>query len=231
MVTRPEPGAGRTAVELAARGFQPILLPLSATVALPVETGTVFGDAVAVAVTSANAVRHAPKELIARLAALPCHAVGARTAEAARAAGFSSVSEGSGDAGALADRIAAMLAGRTVIYLCGRVRLPGFEERLRAAGVGVRPIETYDTVALDHAGYDIAARLGRCPVGAVLLYSARAAEAVRDLMKRPDLEPFFAKTMFLCMSARVAAALGGIPPANVRVATEPNEDALLSLLG
>src|SRR5882757_8304646 len=72
LVTRPEPGASRTAIRLEAQGFQPVLLPLTETVMLPVETKTISG-VVAVAVTSANAVRHAPKELIAALAALPCH--------------------------------------------------------------------------------------------------------------------------------------------------------------
>ncbi|TIW37543.1 MAG: uroporphyrinogen-III synthase, partial [Mesorhizobium sp.] len=83
LVTRPEPGASRTAQRLLDQGFQPILLPLTETVALPVDADGVANNAVAVAVTSANAVRHAPKEIIAALAGLPCHAVGKRTAEAA----------------------------------------------------------------------------------------------------------------------------------------------------
>ncbi|WP_292579699.1 uroporphyrinogen-III synthase, partial [Mesorhizobium sp.] len=85
-------------------------------------------DAVAVAVTSANAVRHAPKALVASLAELPCHAVGKRTAEACRAVGFLSVAEGPGDAEALADAIAGGLAGKAIVYLCGRVRFPVFEQ-------------------------------------------------------------------------------------------------------
>ena len=117
-------------------GFQPILLPLTETVALPVDAGAVADNAVAVAVTSANAVRHAPKELIAALAALPCHAVGKRTAEAARAAGFLSVSEGPGDAEALADALAGGFPARRSSISCGRVRFPAFEARLQA---GRRP--------------------------------------------------------------------------------------------
>ncbi|TIX52492.1 MAG: uroporphyrinogen-III synthase, partial [Mesorhizobium sp.] len=37
LVTRPEPGASRTAQRLLDQGFQPILLPLTETVALPVD--------------------------------------------------------------------------------------------------------------------------------------------------------------------------------------------------
>ncbi|MGB5801993.1 MAG: hypothetical protein WBG88_17980, partial [Mesorhizobium sp.] len=36
LVTRPEPGAAGTAKRLAALGFEPVLLPLTQTVALPV---------------------------------------------------------------------------------------------------------------------------------------------------------------------------------------------------
>ena len=87
-------------------------------------------DAVAVAVTSANALRHAPSGLIERLASLPCHAVGTRTAAHASKAGFFSVREGPGDAAALADQIARQFGEATLAYLCGRVRMPDFERRL-----------------------------------------------------------------------------------------------------
>ena len=163
-------------------GFQPILLPLTETVALPVDADAAATDAAAVAVTSANAVRHAPKELIAALAALPCHAVGNRTAEAARAAGFSVGQRRSGRCrgAGRCDRRRPVPARRSSISR-GRVRFPAFEERLTAAGVEVRAIETYDTIALDYSDDEILARLSDRPVDAVLLYSAKAAAAMRDL--------------------------------------------------
>ncbi|WP_192255975.1 uroporphyrinogen-III synthase [Mesorhizobium silamurunense] len=228
LVTRPKPGASRTVRRLEAQGFQPVLLPLTETVALPVEA-SVF-SAAAVAVTSANAVRHAPKKLLAALAALPCHAVGKRTAEACRAAGFLSVAEGPGDAGALADAISGELAGKDLAYLCGRVRFPAFEERLATAGVRVRTIETYDTVRLTHTDAEIVTRLSNRPVDAVLLYSARAAEALSPLIRRPALRDLFEKAAFLALSARVAKALDGVVEQKVRIASQPDEDALLALL-
>ncbi|RRI02606.1 uroporphyrinogen-III synthase [Mesorhizobium tamadayense] len=229
LVTRPEPGASRTARRLEAQGFQPVLLPLTETAALPFERGAV-PPAVAVAVTSANAVRHAPKELIAALAALPCHAVGKRTAEACRTTGFLSVAEGPGDAGALADAISGELAGKDLAYLCGRVRFPAFEQRLATAGVRVHAIETYDTVRLTYADAEIAAHLSNRPVDAVLLYSAKAAEALSPLTRRPALRGLFEKAAFLALSARVGNALDGIGGEKIRVASQPDEDALLALL-
>ncbi len=229
LVTRPEPGASRTARRLEALGFQPVLLPLTETRALPVEA-TIGADAVAVAVTSANAVRHAPRALIASLAELPCHAVGKRTAEACRAAGFLAVTEGPGDAEALANLIAGGVAGKAIVYLCGRVRFQAFEQRLTAAGVPVQPIETYDTTGMDYSDADVVARLSGRPVEAALLYSAKASAALVSLIARPALRQLFEKTQFLTLSARVAGPLEGIAGQAIGIASQPEEDALLALL-
>ncbi|TPJ75399.1 uroporphyrinogen-III synthase [Mesorhizobium sp. B2-6-2] len=229
LVTRPEPGASRTARRLEALGFQPILLPLTETSALPVEA-SLGADGVAVVVTSANAARHAPKALIAPLARLPCHAVGKRTAEACRAAGFLSVTEGPGEAEALADAIAGGLAGKAIVYLCGRVRFPRFERRLAAAGVHVQAIETYDTTGVGYGDADVVARLSGLPVEAALLYSAKASAALASLIARPTLRHLFEKTEFLALSARVAEPLEGFAGNRVRAASKPEEDALLALL-
>ncbi|RWD19075.1 MAG: uroporphyrinogen-III synthase, partial [Mesorhizobium sp.] len=47
LVTRPEPGASRTAQRLEEMGFQPILLPLTETVALPAKATEARKDAMA----------------------------------------------------------------------------------------------------------------------------------------------------------------------------------------
>ncbi|TPI11367.1 uroporphyrinogen-III synthase [Mesorhizobium sp. B4-1-3] len=229
LVTRPEPGVSRTARRLEALGFQPVMLPLTETSALPVEA-SIDGDVVAVAVTSANAVRHAPKALVAALAGLPCHAVGKRTAEACHAAGFLAVTDGPGDAEALADRIARGLADKAVVYLCGRVRFPVFEQRLRAAGVHVQAIETYDTVPVGYDDADVVARLSVRPIDAALLYSAKASTALAGLIKRPMLRHLFEKTQFLALSTRVAEPMERVAGSKVRVASKPGEDALLAVL-
>ncbi|MDX8525264.1 uroporphyrinogen-III synthase [Mesorhizobium sp. MSK_1335] len=229
LVTRPEPGALRTARRLEDQGFQPILLPLTETSALPAEA-TIGADIIAVAVTSANAVRHASKALIAALAGLPCHAVGKRTAEACHAAGFLSVIEGPGDAEALADVIAGGLAGKAIVYLCGRFRFAMFERRLAMAGVQVQAVETYDTTGIDYDDADVLARLSGLPVEAALLYSAKASAALVSLIARPALRHLFERTEFLALSARVAEPLDRVVRQTIRIASRPEEDALLALL-
>jgi uroporphyrinogen-III synthase len=230
LVTRPEPGAARTASRLAALGFEPILLPLTRTRPLPVAMAGLPKDAAAIAATSANALRHAPAELIAALAHLPCHAVGERTAEAARAAGFLLVHEGPGEAEALAAHMAASLSGMAVVYLCGRVRLSTFEQRLGGASVRVHTVETYDTAEIGYESAEIAARLDGHPVDTVLLYSVKAAQVIRAIVRRPDLAPLFGDAIFMCLSGRVAAALEPAGRQRIHVSGEPNEEALFDLL-
>ncbi|MBZ9675394.1 uroporphyrinogen-III synthase [Mesorhizobium sp. ES1-1] len=231
LVTRPEPGASRTARRLLETGFQPILLPLTETVSLPVDTGLVPDNASAVAATSANALRHASKDLLAMLSRLPCHAVGKMTAEAARQAGLLSIGEGPGDAEALAEAIAPAYTGKSILYPCGRVRFPAFEQRLRAAGVHVHAVETYDTRAMDYPDEAaIVALLSSHPVDAVLLYSAKAAAAMRDLIRRPALREYYEKTCFFALSARIGAAFDDAAGARIRFPAQPEEDAMLALL-
>ncbi len=233
LVTRPEPGAGRTAAKLREMGFEPIALPLSETKPLGIASDIVPAVAAAVVVTSANAIRHAPPALIDHVARLPCHAVGRRTAEAARAAGLAQVLEGPGDAIGLADDISEKRDGEVLIYLCGRERFPGFEERLAARRVQVRPIETYETVAIDYSDDTVLARLNGKAIDAMLLYSAKAAEAARGLTARPALQPLLGRTEVYVLSERIAKAFGPppIPPENgIRIASAPNEEALLALL-
>ncbi len=146
---------------------------------MPVAADLPKAGAAAVAITSANAVRHAPKEVIAALAALPCHAVGKRTAEARPQSRVLSVSEGPGDAEALATVWPAMSRQDRRLSLWPGGGFPAFEQRLEAAGVPVQAVETYDTLRLIIRTTPVLARLSGQPADAVLLYSAKAVRRYR----------------------------------------------------
>ncbi|THF57533.1 uroporphyrinogen-III synthase [Ollibium composti] len=232
LVTRPEPGATRTAGRLRQLGFEPLVLPLSATKPLAVDDAAVPDDAAAVAVTSANALRHAPHRLIGRLTALACHAVGERTAAAAQAAGFHAVEAGPGDAAGLAEAIAPQLVGKRLVYLCGRERFPLFEDRLAEAGVRITAIETYDTVAVEPPDATVLSLLGGRAADAVLLYSVKAAEAAARLVRHTALIPALENAAVFCLSARIDAAfrVAGDGKGARHVAATPDEEALMALL-
>lgn len=231
LVTRPEPGASEAVRRLEAMGFLPLKLPLQEIRPLTVDAGAIPADVAAVAITSANAIRHAPGEVIRRLKHLPCFAVGASTAAVAADAGFANVIEGGGDAEALAETIIGRRPGRRVAYLCGKVRRPAFEERLAAEGIRVHAVETYDTIGLGHTVEEVRHLTGRHPIDFVLVYSANAAEALVAMTRKAGLEGLFENTIFACISGRVAEIFDGRPETRTRIAAEPDERMLLSLLG
>ncbi|MET0943137.1 MAG: uroporphyrinogen-III synthase [Mesorhizobium sp.] len=231
LVTRPEPGASRTARRLRELGFEPVVLPL--TEIRPLKPSR-FPDAAAidaVTVTSANAIRHAPPEIISAFISKPLYAVGRKTAEAARNSGFTTVIEGAGDAADLVREMsAALLPGSRVLYLCGRIRREALESALIAAGLSVGALETYDTRTLDYQSDFVFSALQDKPVAAALVLSAVAAEALLTLRRRPGLSYMFESTRYFCLSARTAGVLsqGGVD--QVYAAAMPDEDALISLL-
>jgi len=95
-ILRPEPGNSATAGRIEALGLQAIRLPLFAVRALD-WTPPDPADHDALLLTSANAVRFGGPHL-ADLLPLPVLAVGEKTAEAGRLAGFDVMAAGNGDA-------------------------------------------------------------------------------------------------------------------------------------
>lgn len=228
LVTRPEPAASSTAVQLAALGFEPVVLPLSRTVSLTVPA--IDGGVDFVAVTSANALRHASEAVLGRLRSIPCFAVGDRTARAAASAGFAEVTAANGDVGALIALLAqrAKRGGR-IAYLCGRVRRPDFEVSGLYHGWDITPIGTYDTLGLLPSNAEIEQVADAKPVDYVLVYSVKAAEALNELLDQPAATKWLNLAVFCCLSSRIADALG-VDKARIRVAARPEQDALLAVL-
>lgn len=230
LVTRPQPSADRTAADLRKRGFEPLTLPLTRTIPLTLEAHRLQqNDIAAVAITSANAVRHAPPALLAQIARLPVYAVGGRTGETARAGGLDVVDMKAGDAAVLVGRIAAAVTpGQQILVLCGRARRDTVEEGLVRAGFSVFLAETYDTLSLSYSDQDVLRALGEQPVDAVLLYSALAAEAFKQLSGREPLAWLFRDAAYFVISDRVARHLPDTAP--VYIAEKPTEEAIFSLL-
>jgi len=229
LVTRPEPEASRTAAQLVTLGFEPLVLPLTATAAVPDQT-LPAGYFDAVAITSSNALRHASTQLLAALGTKPCLTVGDRTAEQARAVGFGSVVSAKGDADALARLVLDQTGpAARIAYLCGVVRRPEFESAVAGSGRMVVPIETYDMQRVDYGEPDLEKALGQESVDAVLVYSAEAADALSRLSASATAAHRLAGALVCCLSARVAAALT-MKSSRIRVAERPEQQALFDVL-
>ncbi|WP_367717514.1 uroporphyrinogen-III synthase [Nitratireductor sp. GISD-1A_MAKvit] len=229
LVTRPEPGASETAARLVRMGFEPIVLPLTEIV--PLHPAASVGKVDVVAVTSPNAIRHAPRSTLDALRGKPVFAVGSRTGDAARAAGLNVVDDEAGDAERLAARIdAAFTIPAHATVLCGRVRRDVLETRLVEAGHHPHLIEIYDTLPLEPAERAVQEVIGERRVDDVLLHSANGAAQLTRLMERSDIGTKLAAATFYCLSERIAGVLGQDAAKNARIADFPSEDRLLILL-
>ena len=225
LVTRPEPGASRTADKLAALGYEPVLLPLTRIEPLPVESWPRPANFGAVAIPSANAVRHAPPALLGEIAGLPVFAVGERTGHVAAAKGLSVRDSSSGDAERLAKRIiGAVKPGSRVLLLCGRVRRSTLENRLTQARLSVTALETYDTVPIPLSEVQFHEATAARPIDVVLVYSAFAAEILSPRVSSLQ------SAVFIAISDRVAQKLPAAAGIRTMVAREPTEEAMLSIL-
>src|SRR4051794_7675359 len=104
LVTRPQPDNAATVAALRAKGFEALPAPVLRFEPVAFDLDEADASCAAVVVTSASALRAIEgKAAVARLSALPLFAVGERTAQAARDAGFGNVISADGDATALRD--------------------------------------------------------------------------------------------------------------------------------
>ena len=231
LVTRPEADAERTATALRACGHTVVVAPLLRIE--PVEDAEIAaGPFAAILVTSANAaLAIARHQRFAELRALPVFAVGGRSAQAMRAAGFADVTSADGDVRDLARLVAQRVkGGASLLYLAGADRAGDLAGRLSGQGFVVRTVVIYRAIAaaaLPSAAADALAG----GVDGVLHFSRRSAEAflraVRDAGAGDDA---LRKPMHFCISANAAEALVAAGAADIRIAAEPTESALMALV-
>jgi uroporphyrinogen-III synthase len=184
LVTRPREDSARTASLLAAHGHRALLTPIFDVVPIKAELPS---DVDAVIAASANGIRMADAAALRRLGALPLFAVGAATAAAARAAGFTQVRAGAGDSRDLARLLVDDLPrGARILHLAGR---PRRDESIAAlAGrFALHPVETYETIAARSLPAEIAHALRSGLADAILHFSPRAAQVFGDLTQDAGL--------------------------------------------
>jgi uroporphyrinogen-III synthase len=219
LILRPEPGASETAERAAEMGLEAVVAPLFRI--RPMPAPTVAAERYdAVLITSANGARHAP----AGLTALPCFAVGERSAAAARAAGFADVRSGPSD-GAAAAALMGSAGVKRALHPCGNDHLevgaPGVaidRQVVYAAEPVPRDLFSGPAVALIHsprAGARFAALAGDRSMFAVAAISAAAAESAGEgwsakaVAAEPRDDALLELAAKLCKYGREAAKDGG----------------------
>lgn len=229
LVTRPQWDAARTAARLAELGHQAVVEPLLAVEPIAIEK-IPQGPFAALAATSANAMRVAGgMAALDSLRALTLHAVGNRTAIAAREAGFKIAIDADGDAVALAQNLSRYVKPPArVLHLAGEERQQELGPLLAVHGIEVEVLSLYRMHTADRLGA-AAASISAGQVDAVLHFSPRSAATFAALVKQRGLAEAARALRHLCLSHAVAAPLAAIG-VKAEVAAAPNEAALLALL-
>lgn len=251
LVTRPHPDNEATAAALRGKGFDVLLAPM-----LRFEP-VAFDDDGAIAyhgvlVTSANALRavdaHPGKP---RWLDLPLFAVGAHTAEAARATGFQEIIAGDSGASGLPDLIAAHFGGkkksgktsdkksvkasntstpeasRTLLYLAGADRAHDLTDEMDARGFDLVTHTTYAMVPIARLPAAVCDAFAADRVDAILHYSRRSARAFAAAARTEGVEISALALPQCCLSDSVAAVMRDAGASRVVVARNPDEKSML----
>jgi uroporphyrinogen-III synthase len=230
LVTRPEGDGERTGAALRGRGHDVLLAPLLRVEAVACDLGQApYG---AVVMTSANAARAvAAHPSRAALAALPAFTVGRHTAEAARAAGFADIRSADGDKADLAALLRAEYeaARGPLLYLAGEDLAGEFD--LSASGIAVVTTVIYRAAAVERFPDTVADALAAGAIDGVLHFSRRSAQAYLGCARRAGLLAGALAPLQLCLSAAVAEPLAAAGARALRIASRPDEAAMIELVG
>jgi uroporphyrinogen-III synthase len=225
VVTRPQADSERTAAVLEALGHEVLVAPLMRVEPIAVDLAGTWS---AIVITSANALLAVPA-MADRVKALPVFAVGDRSAEAARGAGFAEVSSANGDIGDLVRLVTARAAGAEapLLYLAGEDRSGDLVAQLAAQGIDAEMRVVYRIVAEVFPAV-LAAALESGDIDAVLHFSRRSAEFFVEGARSSGVAGPAEDVRHLCLSSQVAEPLAGA--SRIAVAARPEEAALIALL-
>jgi uroporphyrinogen-III synthase len=189
------------------------------------------GNWSAVIITSANAVRVLTAAQLAPLLKLPLYAVGERSAEAARTAGFRDVRSAQGDAAALVCLIDERYVNESAphLYLAGVDRAADIAGTLAGKGIKVTTVVVYRNMTTGFPPELIRA-IEQKQVDAVLHFSRRSAENFVIGTRTAGLVTPALAPKQLCLSAQVAEPLTAAGARDVAIARRPDEASLLALL-
>ncbi len=228
LITRPEPDNQRTARNLEAAGLESVSIPFLRfelrNAALPHSAS--FS---ALALTSANAIR-ALQELgfMDQLRDLPLFAVGEKTADAARAAGFSSIATAGGSLAGLAETIRENPPPGPLLYPAAHDLSGDLRQQLHGSGILVEYFPVYGMRAKTHLSAREKCLIDHENFAGALFYSRRTAQAFLTASENAGLD-VENRVNALCLSQNIAKLFRKAKFASVEVAGAPNERAMIAL--
>jgi uroporphyrinogen-III synthase len=229
VITRPQADGERTAAALRARGHDVLVAPLMRVE--PV-AANLFGSWGAVVITSANA----PGAIAGHPASkalfdLPLFAVGRRSADAARLAGFSNVTTAGGDVRDLVRLIAERHtdASAPLLYLAGEDRATDLVAELVAHGITAEMAVVYRAATAPFPP-ELTAALQAGDVEAVLHFSKRSAENYIAGARKAGINEQALGVRHICLSAQIAEPLSKAGAGRIAITPRPDEAALIASL-
>jgi uroporphyrinogen-III synthase len=229
LVTRPEPDATRTAETLRAQGHDVLVAPLLATLTIAAKFGGPYDG---VLMTSANAARalaaHARRD---ELIGLLCFTVGGRTAEAARAAGFTDTVSADGALADLVDLVAARFdRSARLLYPAGEDRAGDLAGDLAQRGITVDTVVIYRAVAAEKLPPHLTQALHKRELDGALHYSRRSVATLLAFSGQAGAATAVTDIAHYCLSAEVAVPLREAGCVRIAIAPRPDEASLLALI-
>lgn len=229
-VTRPRDDSERTATALRALGHEVLVAPLMRVEPL---APAISDSWAAVIITSANAPRaiaaHPARQALIKL---PLFAVGRRSADAARQAGFSDVTTAGGEVRDLVRLIVARRADAVgpLLYLAGEDRACDLIGELTARGIAAEMAVVYRATAVPFPAA-LTSALTTGEIDAVLHFSRRSADNYLAGARQAGITEQALAVRHVCLSAQIAEPLGAAGASRIAVARRPDEAALIELLG
>lgn len=228
-VTRPPADAERTASVLRKQGHEVLVAPLMSVEPIAADLS---GDWSAVIITSANAPEAiADNPSASTLHKLRLFAVGDRSAEAARTAGFGDVISAGGDARDLVNLIVQRRANAAspLLYLAGEDRAADLVGELAAHGIKAEMRVVYRAATAPFPDELIEA-LSAHEIDAVLHYSRRSADNYVAGATAANIMEAALRPRHICLAESAAAPLVKAGAVRVAIASHPDEESLLALL-
>jgi len=231
LVTRAAQDSEKTIARLSQHGIEAIAAP-----AIEIRTcgePDLPAACRALIVTSANAIRAiAGRAELSGLLGIPLYAVGDRTAEAARQAGFTQVRSASGTVGDLAGLVCAEIEPHegVLMHVRGREVAGELGGELASAGYTVERRIVYESVCADQLPEAAVGAMETGVVDAVLLYSPKSADYFGRLTAKAGLAGRLADMTAVVMSLNVADRARAAGFGHTIVANRPDESALIGSL-
>ncbi|MCP1201600.1 uroporphyrinogen-III synthase [Acetobacter oryzoeni] len=232
IITRPEPGLSETMAAVADAGWLPLASPalvvqrytLRLPKKLPAAILLTSGQAVSAVVAAAQQ---------AKALDIPVYAVGDRTAQRARDAGFTHVKSADGDARALVALLQTHQQPEcgSLLLCSGAGQGVELAAWCRQAGFKVVRRVVYAAKPIQHINAQTCTAIQAAKVAVVLFFSAESAVGWLAALPKAEQNVLAAQARAVVISGRVAGVLRAAGWQNVRIADHVSAAAVMDALG